>query len=112
MRYQPVSLPPGNQAVAANMMRLRVQAGLTQAELGELLGWSNASVSAAERSVVGVRIRKFDADEIVQIAAVLKVEPADLIAAPPACAFCAGFPPPGMQCLDCGAATPRDGGTA
>lgn len=107
MRYRPVSVPPGNRAVAANMARLRIKAGVDQHEFGRLLGWSNNAVSAAERSVDGKRIRKFDADEIVLIARVLGVEPADLIASPPVCEFCHGQPPAGMQCLDCGVATPR-----
>jgi transcriptional regulator with XRE-family HTH domain len=63
-----------NQIVAYNMTRFRRAAGLTQEQLGELLGgWSAASVSAAERSWDGKRIRKFDADEIVAIAGSLGV---------------------------------------
>jgi transcriptional regulator with XRE-family HTH domain len=61
-----------SQLVAYNMARFRKAAGLTQEELGERLGgWSGASVSAAERSWDGKRIRKFDADEIVNIAMTL-----------------------------------------
>ncbi len=63
-----------SQLVAYNMARFRKAAGLTQEELGERLGgWSGASVSAAERSWDGKRIRKFDADEIVNIAVSLDV---------------------------------------
>jgi transcriptional regulator with XRE-family HTH domain len=63
-----------SQLVAYNMARFRKAAGLTQEELGERLGgWSAASVSAAERSWDGKRIRKFDADEIVNMATTLGI---------------------------------------
>jgi hypothetical protein len=62
-----------NQLVAYNMAFFRKAAGLGQHEFGEPLGWSAASVSAAERSWDSKRVKKFDADELVQIAAVLGV---------------------------------------
>jgi transcriptional regulator with XRE-family HTH domain len=63
-----------NQLIAYNMARWRKAAGLTQAELGERIGgWSGATVSAAERSWDGKRIRQFTADEIVAIALELGV---------------------------------------
>ena len=62
-----------NQLVAYNMAFYRKVAGLTQEELGAPLGWSAASVSAAERSWDSARIKKFDADEIASIAAALGV---------------------------------------
>lgn len=63
-----------NQVVARNITRWRKAAGLTQEELGQRLGgWSNAAVSAAERSWDGKRIREFDADTIVALAAALGV---------------------------------------
>jgi hypothetical protein len=55
------------------MAYFRKAAGLGQQEFGEPLGWSAPSVSAAERSWDSKRIKKFDADEITQIAAVLGV---------------------------------------
>ena len=71
-----------NQLVAYNMAAFRKAAGLGQQEFGGPLGWSPASVSAAERSWDGKRIKKFDADEIVQIAAVLGVPLAALFLPP------------------------------
>ena len=62
-----------NQLVAYNMAFYRKVAGLTQEELGSPLGWSAASVSAAERSWDSSRVKKFDADEIASIAAALGV---------------------------------------
>lgn len=63
-----------NQVVAWNMARYRKAAGLSQAELGKRLGgWSAVSVSAAERSWDGKRIRKFDADELIAVASALGV---------------------------------------
>lgn len=72
-----------NQLVGFNMTYFRKAAGLTQEELGERLGgWSAASVSAAERSWDGKRVRKFDADELVMIAEVLGVPVAGLFLPP------------------------------
>ena len=71
-----------NQLVAYNMGYFRKAAGLGQQEFGEPLGWSVASVSAAERSWDGKRVKKFDADETVQIATVLGVPLAALFLPP------------------------------
>ena len=62
-----------NQIVAWNMTHFRRAAALTQEELGELLGWSKAIVSAAERSWDGKRIRQFTVDDVAAIAQALGV---------------------------------------
>src|SRR5438132_6910643 len=68
---QPVTV---NQVVGYNMASYRKAAGLTQEDLGKRLGgWTKVAVSSAERSWDGKRIRKFDTDEIVAIAAALGV---------------------------------------
>jgi hypothetical protein len=60
-----------NQVVAFNLAQARLEKGWTQEEacaaLEPHLGtrWSKANYSAAERSVDGNRVRKFDGDEIV-----------------------------------------------
>ncbi len=67
-RYTP------NQVVAFNLTRARIDRGWSQPEaaaaLEPFLGvrWSRASYSAVERSVDGVRIKQFSADELVAIA--------------------------------------------
>lgn len=71
-----------NQLVAYNLAAFRKAAGLGQQELGGPLRWSVASVSAAERSWDGKRVKKFDADEIMLIAAVLGVPLAALFLPP------------------------------
>jgi transcriptional regulator with XRE-family HTH domain len=58
-----------NQAVAWNVAWLRRNAGLTQEQLGELIGWTSAQVSEAERSWAGRRVREFDAQALAAIAA-------------------------------------------
>jgi transcriptional regulator with XRE-family HTH domain/cell division septum initiation protein DivIVA len=74
LRALPVRRLTVNRLVAYNMAAFRKAAGLTQEEVGERLGgWSGASVSAAERSWDGKRVKKFDADEIVAIAFALGV---------------------------------------
>ena len=73
-----------NMLVAYNLAEFRKAAGLTQKQLGERLGgWSEASVSAAERSWDGKRVREFDADEIVRIADALGVPVIALLLPPP-----------------------------
>jgi transcriptional regulator with XRE-family HTH domain len=62
-----------SQLIAYNTKWFRTAAGMSQEELGEPLGWSAASVSAAERSWESKRVKRFDADEIMQIASALAV---------------------------------------
>jgi transcriptional regulator with XRE-family HTH domain len=65
--HLPVRLVTVNQVVAWNIAWLRRETGVTQRELGEVLGWSNVSVSEAERSWDGKRTREFDAEELIAL---------------------------------------------
>lgn len=62
--------PSPNQLVAYNLVRARELRGWTQERAAQELSlwtgvrWSKASWSAAERSVDGVRVREFTADDI------------------------------------------------
>ncbi|AVH57859.1 MULTISPECIES: hypothetical protein [Streptomyces] len=73
LRTPPEKVLSANQVVAFNMWRARRSSGWSQQEVAELLekytgrSWSNASVSAAERSWQGGRPRKFDANEILAL---------------------------------------------
>jgi transcriptional regulator with XRE-family HTH domain len=69
--------------IAYNLGEFRRAAGLTQKELGERIGLSEASVSAAERSWAAKRVREFDADEIVRISDALGVPVVALLLPPP-----------------------------
>jgi transcriptional regulator with XRE-family HTH domain len=63
-----------NMLAAYNMARWRNANGMTQEQLGEQLGgWTKTTVSAAERSWDGKRIRQFDADLIVRLANIFGV---------------------------------------
>lgn len=68
-----------NELVAYNLRRARLARGFSQdqlaAELQERTGrpWSNATVSAAERSRESQRTRRFDAGELVAFAITLNV---------------------------------------
>jgi transcriptional regulator with XRE-family HTH domain len=63
-----------NQIVAANITRWRAADGMTQQQLGELVGWSAADTSARERSVdPAARQRRFDAEELLALAEALRV---------------------------------------
>jgi transcriptional regulator with XRE-family HTH domain len=72
-----------NQVVAANVTLYRKAAGLTQRELGEMVGWSSVSVSEAERSRDGRLHREFDAAEIGSLALALGVPLVALFLPPP-----------------------------
>ncbi|MFD5297186.1 hypothetical protein ACFWJU_18505 [Streptomyces mutabilis] len=73
LRRPPEKVLSANQLIAFNMWRSRRSSGWSQQEVAELLEkytgrtWSNASVSAAERSWQGGRPRKFDANEILAL---------------------------------------------
>lgn len=62
-----------NQVAAWNMGWFRRAAGLSQAALGERLGWSDKNVSAAERSFESGRVREFDAQTLAGLAQALGV---------------------------------------
>ena len=63
-----------NQIVARNIACYRKAAGLTQEELGELLGGrSKRNISADERSWDGGHTREFNAHELAALAAALDV---------------------------------------
>lgn len=73
-----------DQVVAINVRYWRKAAGLTQAQLGERLGWSAAVVSAAERSVAENRDRRrFDAQELTELCIALGVPLSALFLPPP-----------------------------
>ena len=71
-----------NQVIAWNLRWLRLAKQMKQRELGELLGWSNQTVSDAERSFDGDRTRLFDAQEITELALALGVPIAALFLPP------------------------------
>lgn len=84
----PARVLTANQLVAHNMTYWRQAKGMTQEELGVLLEaftgrpWSKATVSAAERSWDGKRIRQFDADELLALSEALEVPLAGLLLPP------------------------------
>lgn len=83
-RYTP------NQLVAYNLARIRKQQGLTQEQTVELLipflgmRWSVASLSAAERSIDGRRVKEFNADELIALSRAFDVPLAVWFTPPPA----------------------------
>ena len=71
-----------NSIAALNMAFFRKAAGLTQEELGELLGWGKSVVSTAERSWDAKRVRSFSAEDLIAIAAALQIPLAALFLPP------------------------------
>jgi len=73
-----------NQVVAANIRTFRIAAGLTQKQLGEMVGLSHENVSNMERSAEPGRTRRqFDADLIAAFALAIGV-PVTAFFLPPA----------------------------
>jgi transcriptional regulator with XRE-family HTH domain len=72
-----------NQVVAWNLAWFRRAAGLSQTQLGDMVGWKKSAVSDAERSVSGKWTREFDAQALAAFAAALKV-PVGAFFLPPA----------------------------
>ena len=87
--------------VGANIRALRLRKGWTQAELGELMGWPNASTVCAAEGRRDGRQRGLTGREVRQLAAIFRVPSGRLTTR---CANCNGRPPEGFACLACGAA--------
>src|ERR1017187_7094316 len=86
--------------VGVNIRALRVRRGWTQAKLGELMGWPNASTVCAAEGHRDGRQRGFSTDEVEQLAALFGVCPSQLTTR---CVNCGANPPAGFACLACGA---------
>lgn len=72
-----------NAICALNLAYFRKAAGLTQEELGEMIGWGKSMVSTAERSAnESGRVRQFSANDLVSIARALKIPLAALFLPP------------------------------
>ncbi len=69
----PVEDKTVNQIVAWNVAYYRKAAGITQEQLGELIGRTKRNVSADERSWDGGHTREFNAHELATLAAALDV---------------------------------------
>lgn len=73
-----------NMLAGYNMGRWRRAAGMTQEQVGaELGGWTKRSVSAAERSWDGEKVRQFDADLIANLASIYGVPIPAMFLPPP-----------------------------
>jgi len=62
-----------NQVVAWNIAWYRREAGMTQQQVADLLGWPQNKVSEAERSWDGKRTREFDAQLLAELAIVFGI---------------------------------------
>ena len=78
-----------NQVAAWNLRRLRKRSGMSQERLAELvshfgLGWTAFTVSHAEMALErGNKGRRFTPDELVLLALLFYVTPAELLVPPP-----------------------------
>jgi hypothetical protein len=86
--------------VGVNIRTMRQRRGWTQAKLGDLMGWPNASTVCAAEGHRNGRQRGFTAEEIGELATVFGVGPSQLTTR---CVNCGGHPPAGFACIPCGA---------
>lgn len=96
-------LGPVAERVAANLKRLRFTLHMTTEKVAK-------GVSDLGRPMYGNTVtkieklqRRVDVDDLVALAAVLHVTPAQLLEQPTSCGTCHGTPPPGFVCTVCGA---------
>ncbi|MGH3249923.1 MAG: helix-turn-helix domain-containing protein [Trebonia sp.] len=92
--------------VGANIRALRLSKGWTQAQVGDLMGWTSNSTVCAAEGRRGGRQRRFTTDEIEQLANFFGIKAWQLTTR---CVNCEGHPPTGFACLSCGAEATRDG---
>jgi transcriptional regulator with XRE-family HTH domain len=101
-RHRRVDEIPKEQSavVGANIRALRQRKGWTQATLGELMSWQNASTVCAAEGHRNGRQRGFTTGEVKRLAAIFGISPWQLTTR---CSNCEGHPPTGFACLACGA---------
>jgi transcriptional regulator with XRE-family HTH domain len=85
--------------VGANIRALRHRHGLTQAQLGALMGWPTITTVCAAEGRRGGQQRGFTTTEVTRLASIFDTTTAQLLTR---CAHCEGHPPPGYACLTCG----------
>lgn len=88
--------------VSANVQRLREAQGMTRTRLAEMFEEGGRSGGVLAISRIESLRRRVDADDLVVLARILNVEPADLLMDAPKCRSCGGTPPPGFTCNTCG----------
>jgi hypothetical protein len=105
-RRREVEVIPREQAaiVGANIRALRISKGWTQAQVGDLMGWTSNSTVCAAEGRRGGRQRGFTTDEVGQLAGFFGIEAWQLTTR---CVNCEGHPPTGFACLTCRARASR-----
>jgi len=96
---------PSGRNVQLNVKRLRAAQRLTTRQLANQLTSIGRPIDATGITHIEKGRRRVDVDELVALAAVLKVEPAQLLA-PWDCHTCHGAPAAGFVCALCGSETP------
>lgn len=100
----PYCIGPAGDTVRRNVRRLRRERRLTVERLAELITEQKGrSLPASGLTRLEHGQRRIDVDDLVALAAVLGVTPAQLLDPPTECAACQGTPPPGFACRTCGA---------
>ncbi|MGW1071525.1 helix-turn-helix domain-containing protein [Streptomyces sp. NPDC002537] len=95
---------PVGDIVRRNVRRLRAERRLTTERLAEhLRQHTGRSIPASGITRLEGGQRRVDVDDLVALATVLGVTPAQLLEPPTDCAACRGTPPPGFACRTCGA---------
>ena len=90
------------RAVAANVRHLRTAQGISTARLSKMLGEHGRPIQATGITRIEGLYRAVDADDLVALADIFGVSPAEMLT-PFRCKACNGEPPAGFSCRICGA---------
>ncbi len=104
MSGQPVG--PVGRIVAANVRSLRADRGMSKQALADACAAAGSPIPVLGITRIEDHGRRVDADDLVTLARIFGVEPAQLLTAPN-CVRCHGAPAPWTKCLACGAEAQR-----
>jgi transcriptional regulator with XRE-family HTH domain len=94
-------LGPAGNNVRRNVRRLREARRWSYREMEERLARAGQAIPVLAQSAIDTGKRRVDVDDLVALAAVFGLTPAELLEPPADCETCHGSPPVGFMCLEC-----------
>lgn len=101
MAAERIEIGETGRRIAANLAILRRKRGLTVAEMSRRLNAAGRPIPVLGLRRIEALNRRVDVDDLTALAEVLGMEPARL-AYESTCEQCAGSPPQGFSCNECG----------
>jgi transcriptional regulator with XRE-family HTH domain len=94
---------PVGDLVRANLLRLRIRAGLTKKDVSDRVLALGRWIPPLGVARIEAGSRRVDADDLVVLAAVFGIAAQLLLEPATECESCFGVPPAGFTCRACGA---------